>query len=832
MTHLRHAVRRLLAAPGFTAFAVLTLAIGIGATTAIYSVTYAVLFRPLDIRNLHEVVNVYHSNPRMGGPGHYIALSWPDIEQIRARQDVFAETVAWTRFMPSTVQDGEVRRSIGEIVEGHYFAFVGATALLGRPLQARDDAPDAPAVVVISEPVWRRDFAADPAVVGQTLPLEGLTLEIVGVMPAAFRGVDMPNIMPTEYWVPLGQRDRLFGEAEINDAWRDPEERWLMFKGRLAEGRSVEDARSAMRAIGDALDVAMPIGSDDRRATGSPTSVRRYAVIPAADLHAHESVDAYAVPVGTAVLVAVGLVLLVACTNLANLLLARGARRSHEVAVRRALGASRSRVVAELATDSLLLGVLGGVAGLLLSLWLMVQLSGTITLAGIDIHVRPGLEPAVLLAALASVGVSILVFGIVPAWHATRAGLRSVLDQESGGAVARWRGRRLLIVAQVAVSVALLVAGSVFLRQMWVKSTRDPGFDLDRLAAVQIDFRYGELDPARAVAVLDAALEAVRRDPGVASAALATRLPIHIGGNTIQHYAGTEPTEVTSSNAGTAFREGRVLTGLHGSASLFEVLGLRLIAGRAFSEAEAAAGAPVVVLSRTAAQRVFGSTDVTGRTVFLRTEPREVVGVVEDVDYQDLGNRTFPWLFAPAAPDPEESNVLVVRARRDPAAVLAATRATLRRIEPLLPVVDTATGPEIIQREMLVEQIGSRVVAVLGAFAMLLALAGLYGLLSYLVAGRRRELGLRIALGADRGRLVRMVIGSGLRPVLLGVVVGLLGGAGLASFVGSFLYRGAPFDWLGLVAVPLVLVPAAAAACYLPARRAAGVDPIAVLRDQ
>jgi predicted permease len=831
MTELRHAVRRLLAAPGFSAFAVLTLAIGIGATTAIYSVTYAVLFRPLDIRNLDEVVNIYHSSPRMGGPGHYIALSWPDIEQIRAREDVFSETVAWTRFIPSTVQHGEVRTSIGEIVEGHYFDFVGANALIGRTLQARDDAPDAPAVVVISEPVWRRDFGADPAVVGQTLALQDLTLEIVGVMPASFRGVDMPNVMPTEYWVPLGQRDRLAG-VETTDHWRDPEERWLMVKGRLAEGRSVEDARSAVRAIGAALDAAMPIGREEGRASGSPASVRRYAVLPAADLHAHESVDAYAVPVGTAVLIAVGLVLLVACTNLANLLLARGARRSHEVAVRRALGASRSRIMAELATDSLLLGVLGGGAGLLLSLWLMAQLSGTLTVGRVDIHVKPGLEPAVLLAAFASVGVSMLIFGIVPAWHATRAGLRSVLDQDTGGAVARWRGRRLLIVLQVAVSVALLVAGSVFLRQMWVKATRDPGFDLGRLAAVQIDFRYGEIDPARGAAVLRDALEAIRRDPGVAAAALVTRLPIHISGNTIQHYAGVEPLEVTASNARTSLREGRILNGLHGSASLFETLGLRFVQGRPFDDIETTSGAPVVVVSRTAAERVFGTTEVVGRTIYLRTEPREVIGVVEDADDYELGRRGFPWLFAPAAPDPDASNVLVARARDDPAAVLAAMRATLRRLEPMLPVVDTATGPEIIRRETLVEQIGSRVVAVLGAFAMALALAGLYGLLSYLVAGRRRELGLRIALGADRRRLVRMVIGSGLRPVMLGIVVGLIGGAGLSWFVGAFLYRGAPFDWIGLVAVPLVLVPAAAAACYLPARRAASVNPIMVLRDQ
>ena len=828
---VRHAFRRLVRAPAFTSFAVLTLAIGIGAVTAIYSVTYAVLFRPLDIRELDRVVNIYHSNPRAGGPGHYISMSWPDLVQVRVRQDVFSDVVAWSRVMQPLVRNGEFRLAIGEVVEGHYFDFVGAAPALGRTLQPPDDEAGAPMVAVLSDRMWRRDFNADPDVVGATLRLGDAALQIVGVMPASYRGVDMPNVIPTEFWAPLRTIDQLTEPGR--DRWIDPEDRWVMVKARLAPGRSAGEARAQVQAIGRALDEGAPIGTAEGRVQGSPTSVRRYHVMPAADLRAHESVDAFAMPVAVAVLGAVGLVLLVACTNLANLLLARGASRTHEVAVRRALGASRTRLVGELTVDSLLLAVAGGGAGLLLSLWLMHLLSGSVAMGrGLSISVAPRLDASVLLVTLAALGVSILVFGLLPAWHSTRPALRSVLDQQTGGAVARWRSRRLLIAAQVAVSVALLVAASVFLRQMWVKALHDPGFDLERIAASQLDFAFGEYDADRTRELLHRALDELRRDPAIERAALVNRLPIYFTGSGAGRYVGPRPLVVDSPEAARAARaEGRLASALVGSADVVEALGLRLEGGRGFDEVEASSTAPVVVISRTIAQRTFGATDVVGRTIYVGTEPREIIGVVADTDWTRLGARDAGLLVEPGLPDLSRSAVLVARARRDPGIAMVNLRETLRRLDPALPVVETTTGEAIVAQEMLVEQIGSRVVAALGAFALLLALIGLSGLLSYLVASRRREIGLRMALGADRRRVVRLVLSGGLRPVVFGALVGLGAGAALSAFVGFSFYRREPFDWTGLVAVPLVLLPAAVLACYLPARRAARVDPNVALRE-
>lgn len=832
LNELRRALRRLGGSPAFTVFAMLTLAIGIGATTAIYSVTYAVMFRPLDIRDLDEVVNIYHSPPRNGGPGHYIALSWHDLEQLRARQEAFTEVLGWTRVMPSFVRDGSFRIAIGEMVEGHYFDFVGATPALGRALQPADDATDAPAVVVLSDAMWRGDFGADPGVIGQTIRLGEFSAEVVGVMPPGYRGVDMPNVMPTQFWMPIRLSASLRDAGPTDDRWTDPESRWVMVKARLAPDVDLAQARAEVEGIARALDESVPIGDADDRARRTPPGARQWYVMPAGDLHAHESVDAFAMPIVTALLAAVGLVLLVACTNLANMLLARGAQRTHEVAVRRALGASRLRLVGELTLDSLLLAIAGGGLGLLVALWLMSLMSGAITMGrGLVINVAPRLEWSVLGVALGAVAVSVLVFGLVPAWHATRAGLRQVLDRQTGGAVARWRGRRLLIAAQVGVSVTLLIAGAVFVRQMWEKATRDPGFDLDRIAASQFDFSFGDYEPDRAAALLRQAVDQLRADPSVERAALASRLPIHFTGSA-GRYVGAEPADVAGIEDTVPYRrEGRVATAITGSAGLVETLGLRLERGRTFDQVEAATAAPVVLLSRSLAERVFGTADAVGRTVYFETDPREVIGVYADVDVNGLGTRDAPTVVEPGLPNLDRTAVLVVRARQDAALAMVNLRETLRRLDPALPVLETTTGEAIQAQEMLVEQIGARVVASLGGFALALALIGLSGLLTYLVASRRREIGLRMALGADRTRVVRLVLWGGLWPVLLGVVLGLGGGAWLAMFVGTFFYRRAPFDWTGLVVVPLLLVPAALAACYLPARRAAAVDPNSVLRD-
>jgi predicted permease len=837
--------RRLLAAPLFTLFAVLTLTLGIGATTAIYAVAEAALFRPLDIRDVDRVANVYHHDPSRVTAGHQMALSWPDAQDIARQQTVFSDVLLWSRFNAPIVGDGSFTPLIGELVSGNYFSFAGVQPLLGRVLQPADDAAGGPCVVAISEALWRRAFGGNPGIAGEIITLGHETCLVVGVVPATFRGVDMPNVMPTAAWMPLALADRL-GSLRDAAGWQDRESRWVLMKGRLAPGRTFDEARTEILAIGAQLDAALPIGSADRRARGAPDSVRRFAVTAASDMHAHESVDRLAVPTAQAVLIAVALVLLVACTNLANLLLARSTRRRHEVAVRRALGATRVQVMTTLAVDSLVVAALGGAGGLLVAAWLATLLSGRIAIGnGLAITIDPALTPGVLAVALGATTASTIVFGLIPAWHTSRAGLRHLLDAQTGGSIARWRGRRWLIAAQVLVSTALLVPGALLLQQAIAKATRDPGFDLERLAAAQINYqlldRLAPEDAEQPASVetrqrarmeqLSAVVRKLRATPGVAGATLVSRLPVYLGASALVRIgdAPPEPIDPEAPLPASALR--RVASMTTGDAALFDTLGIRILAGAPFDEADVAARAPVAVVSQTTARVVFGAEAAVGRTLFVGDEPVTVVGVAGDTDWPSVGSRRYGAVYRPGGPDARSTPVVAVRAAGDPTDMLRALRDALREADAELPVVEAVTGPEILARQTLFDRIGAQIVSLLGGFALALALTGLAGLLSYVVASRRREIGVRMALGADRRRILRLVIADGLRPVLAGGLLGLAAGAGLSYLVGAYYYRLPGIDWVGVMVVAALVAPAAAVACYLPARRAAESDPNTTLRE-
>jgi len=835
-----HPLRRLAAAPVFAAFAATTLALGIGATTALYAIAEAVLFRPIDIREAERVVNIYHHDPTRVTAGHQMALSWLDARDIRATSTTLSDVMFWSRFSVPLTGRGSFTPLLGELVSGNYFTFVGARPLLGRTLQPADDEPGAPAVVVISESLWRGSFGQDPSVVGQTVRVGQESCEIVGVMPAAFRGVDIPTVMPTRIWAPLALAQRL-GTLQTADDWNDRERRWVLAKGRLEAGRSVEDARREIESIGQRLDETFPIGSEERRPRGRPEDVRLFAVTRALDLRAHETVDPVAVPTAKAVLAAVGLVLLVVCTNLANLLLARATRRQHEVAVRRALGATRLQVIGTLIQDSVLLTIIGGLGGVLFARWLIWLVSTTLPLGtgGLAISIAPRMTPAALGVALAATSAAMIVFAIIPAWHTTKGGLRALLDAQTGGAVGRWRGRRLLIATQVCISATLLVPGALLLKEAVTKIQGDPGFDLDRLVAAQIDFsmldRGAHNDGAdarnvRRNEIIGEAIEQVRTIRGVAGATFATRLPVYFSTAPFARVS-REPVAATEINRAVAER--RILAAYETVAdeAVFDTLGITLVWGRGFDATEVREAAPVIVVSRALSISLFGSEATVGRTVFLGTEPYEVIGIVADTDSSSLGRRTTPSIYRPGQPDLSRPAVLAAAAAVDPDAVLRDMRSVLRDIDPDLPVVEITTGQLIAQQQTLFDRVGAELVSLLGGFALVLALTGLAGLQSFVVSSRRREIGVRLALGADPRRIMRLVIADGLRPVLYGGAVGLLAGMGLSYLVGAYFYRLPGLDWLGIVTVGLLLVPAAVAACYVPARRAASVDPNVTLRE-
>lgn len=825
-----HAFRRLRAAPAFTLFAVLTLALGIGATTAIYSVVYTAVLRPPDIPDVDRVANLYHMDPRRGGSGPMLWLSRPDFADYEAAQTSFESLAAWKRFRLPIAGQGGAEILLGEAVGGEYFSVVRIGPALGRVIQPADDAVKAPRVVVLSDALWRRRFGADRQVVSRTVKLGGESYEIVGVAPPTFRGVDMPNVVPTAAWIPLAA-------APVTDAEEltDRERHSLYAKGRLKAGISMEAAQAEFRAIAQQLDLAHPIGATIERRFRMPYNTSRpWFLMPAANVRMHESVDPLAGPLAATIMVAVGLVLLVACTNVANLMLARGTARRHEVAVRLALGASRWRLIREQLVEAGLVTLAGGVAAFVIARVLMVRVLSAELQAGggLSVQVAPEMNLPVAAVGVASTVLAMIVFGFIPALHGSRGSVREAMASDGQNApLPRWRGRRGLIACQVAVSAGMVSVAVLCAQQLIAVARRDTGMDIDRLAVVQVAFPGQARDESADRRLHDRMLDAARRLPGVEAAALSSGLPLSDSGTV---------------NATVALAPDRLGGGSYNvyisSPGVFTTWGVDILQGRGFHEGDTASSAPVAVLTERLARRLFPEGSAVGRLIVLQRqryvgEPvppvrtATVAGVVTDTDTGSVGNRGGGYLYLPAAQHYQGGVTLSVRTAGDPAALVEPLRRAVNGVDPDLPILDAGTASALVGARHLVLRIGAWAAGALGGLALLLAMAGLYGVLSELVLRRTRELGIRMALGADARRLLRMVLIDGTRPVLVGLGIGLGFGVILRLAFRPLFIRMLPaFDPFVIALVPLAFVMAALLASYFPARRAARVDPNVALR--
>jgi putative ABC transport system permease protein len=824
-----HAWRRLRAAPVFALFSVITLALGIGATTAVYSVVYAAVLRPPDIPNLDRVANLYHTDPRTrsGGPSFWLSLA--DYEDYRAVQTSFEHLAAWKRFRLPLAANGTAEFLMGEAVGGDYFADVGIVPALGRVIQPSDDRPDAARVIVLSDSLWRRQFAADPEVVGRPVKLAGEIFEIIGVAPPAFRGVDMPNVLPTAAWVPLSAA----GLSDPEDL-TDRERRTVLAKGRLKPGRSMDEAQAEFRAIAQRLDLAYPIGAKiDARFRRPSNTSRPWFLMPAAAVKMHESVDALVRPLVATVMVAVGLVLLVACTNIANLVLARGAARRHEIAVRLALGASRWRLIREQLVETGLLTLAGSAAAFAVARILMVRLlTGDLRVASLSVQFAPEMNASVAVVAAASTLLALVAFGVIPALRGSRGDVREALASDGqNSSPPRWRGRRGLIACQVAVSAGLMSVAVLCAQQLLAVANHDTGIDIDRLAVVRVAVGMQGRDEAQNRRVLEEMLDAARRLPRVESAALSSGFPIELG-------AGGGAIGATSEQ----------LTGGHydfmvSTPDVFATWGVRIVKGRGFEEQDTGSSERVAVLTEPLARRLFPNGSAVGRQIVMRwsgsarqpsppVETVTVVGIASDMDAGWVGNRGGGLLYLPWTQHDRPVMTITVRTSGDPAALVDPLKRLVNRIDNDVPVIDAAVASSLDDGRHLILRVGAAAAGALASLALFLSMTGLYGVLSELVLRRTRELGIRMALGADARRLLRMVLLDGTRPVLLGLVIGLGCGVILrVSFRPLFIRMLPAFDPLVIALVPATFIAAALVAAYLPARRAAGVDPNVALRQ-
>jgi putative ABC transport system permease protein len=816
-----YGLRSLRRHPAFTAMAVLSLAIGIGANTAIFGVVRALLFGKSPLVHPETLVNIYETDNGHG----FNPLSYPDIDDLRRDTTGVFSGIAASTFVVPPIDLGDATGIVmGEAVNGGAFALLGIEPQLGRAILPEDDiARGGRPVVMLSDGYWRRAFAADPLVVGRTLRMAGRSYTVIGVAPAGYRG-GLPAVTPA-FFVPMAMADELMG-IEMRTQ-RDFHNHFV--KARLAPGVSRVQAEQAVSLVAQQLTRARPQGW----APG-----RGFSLVPTSDVQIVPGVDPILRASAFLLMAVVGLVLLLACTNLASFLLARALDRSREVAVRRALGASRGALVRQWLVESALVGVAGSAAGLVLATSLLsVLLSVDLPLPygmRLDVHLGLGVSSLLdwrVLALTACVGiVAGGLLGIVPAVQGTRADPGSALTTagRASEAPAQVRWRSVLVVAQVAMSLVLLVGAGLFLRSWQQTLAVDPGFGHAPTAILSVMLPTRRTTPADFEQRARRLLERFRALPGVAAAGLVWPLPLELSSSYIDvgidgHVppAGREAFRAEHTTVDGAF---------------FEAAGIRIVSGRTFNDADRRDGLSVAIVSQAMARRYWPDGDALGRILHMKSRGQAdltVVGVASDINVRSLGETPRDVVYQPytqAIPLPGFS--FVVRAAADPARLSLTLGAAGRELDPDLRIMQSTTMSEHLAYSRLPAQLGAFLLSAFAVLALALSSVGVYGMVRYSVARRTREVGIRMALGADAAGVARLLATNGVRLVIIGGVIGIAASLLAARFFASLLFGVDNFDPVALIAAPLVLVAAAWLAAYLPARQASRADPLTSLRTE
>jgi len=793
---LRYALRTLAKSPGFTLIVVLTLALGIGANTAIFSVVNGVLLTPLPYRDPSRLVVVWESkgtsNRNVVNPANY--MDWHD----RATSFSGLELLSWTGLTFTGDQAEEVQ---GRAVTPDFFVVVGATPLLGRTFNAEESRPNSPRVIVLSDALWRRRFGADPTIVGRAVPVAGGTARVVGVMPSSFRPMPLGH---EEYWEPMA----------LDWSNRARAGRYAMALGRLKDGVTVERAQTEMSRIAHQLELDDPAFDTGWGAT----------VVPLMEQVVGGSRRTILIVLG-----AVSLVLLIACANVANLMLARAASRERELAVRAALGAARWRLVRQALVESVILALAGGAAGALLASWgvhLLVRAAPPEVPRIADIR----LDLTVLaVTALVSMAAGVL-FGLPAALSRSGAAIQDLhaatTRTTAGVPAARLRGA--LVIAQMSLAIVLLVGAGLLVRSLRQLIAVDPGFDPADISAMTITQpRPTYSDSLRRVAFYQRLLERVRNMPGVRSAGMISWLPM-TPGNAVTSLTVVGRPKPAPGEAPTAAI--RLV-----DPGYFDAMRIPLKRGRSLATTDRIGSAPVAVISDAMAHKLWPDEDPIGQHVKVEwwhpTASVEIVGVVTDSRHDGLDAAFEPTLFYPFAQESQQSSMsLVLRSTLPPATLTRMVRAAVSEMDKGVPVADAVTMYHHVAETMADRRYPAFVLSLFAALAITLAAVGIYGVLSYTVGQRTREIGVRVALGARPADVLRTVLGGGLRLTLIGVALGGMAAGLAAGALGKLLYGVHPVDPLTFAIVPLVLVGVALLAMAAPARRAARVDPMVALR--
>jgi predicted permease len=814
---LRHAFRALLKSPGFTMVAVLCLGLGIGANTAMFSLIEAVMLRSLPVTEPEELVQVM-----MGSPG--ATFTNPIWEQLQSRQDVFAGIFAYADERFDLADGGEARPVAGSWVTGGYFSTLGVSPVAGRLPGAGDDYRGCPAVAALSHSLWQREYGGDPGAVGRTLSLNGHPFQIIGVADPAFSGVDVGRSV--QVFAPLCT----MAIVEGGDSWRDRRSSWfLRIMGRRLDGLTTERVRARLAALSPAVFLeTVPLDWDAQ-------SQREYLARSLGAVEAETGFSPLRVEYHEALLIlmsAVGLVLLIACANVANLLMARAATRRREFAIRLAIGAGRARLLRQLLTESLLLSLLGAATGLLLAAWASGVLIRVLATDESQVWLDLSLNVRVLAFTATIATVTGLVFGIVPAWKSTRVDPHAAM-KASDRTIAEGRSRygigKALVSGQIALSLVLVVSAGLLLGTFRKLATLDPGFRADGVLLASLDLGKANFAAEQLPLVKDGILAELRSAPEVVAASASEITPI--GGTwngtiSVDGSAGSAPSdEMVYFNAV--------------SDGFFHTLRTPLLAGRDFDQSDRPDSPPVAVVNETLARKFFGGLDPLGRRMGIGggnesgAPSIEIVGVVGDTKYESLHEEALPIAYFPLSQAGWNLPLLNLELRTDGA---------IESLIPRVQAVSAAISPRIsIEHTTLFDRVAStlareRLLAALSAFfgglALLLAVIGLYGTMTQSVARRRKEIGIRMALGAARARVLRMVLAEAGGLVAVGLVLGGIAALATTRLVEAFLYGISPTDPTILALAALALAGVALAAGAVPAWRAAKVDPMETLREE
>jgi predicted permease len=813
---VRFGVRTLLKSPVFTLAAVVSLALGIGVNTTIFTLVNAVFLNPLPVARPAELVAVYTTDERNTVFGVTLnPVSFPNYEDYRDRNDVLSGMAAYTpAFAVGVALGDEPQQAFVEMVTGNYFEVLGVKPAIGRFfLPEEDRTPGAAPVAVLSHGFWQRRFGGDPSVPGRTFALNGTPFTVIGVAPDGFRGINA--ILSPDLWVPTMMHQVVL-PAQFADAMTERRGLFFNVAGRLKPNVTTAQAEAQLQTISRALEQEYP----------EPNKARHAAVRPITEATVFPGLRG-ALVTGSAVLMGVvGLVLLIACSNVANLLLARAAARRQEIAVRLALGAGRLRLVRQLLTESLMLGLAGGGLGLLVAYWGRNAIwSNRPPFVGQNL-IEPQLDARVLFFTLVVAIVTGALFGLVPAFRASRPDLVDALKEETRTAGRSRRGVSLansLVVGQVALSLVALIAAGLFVRSIQSAYGIDPGFDTRHVALFVVNPAQAGYDRGRTTQFYREARERIESTAGVERVAWASNLPLFGG---FFRSVFIEGREQDSENSGILTLTNNVGPGY------FAVMDIAIRQGRDFTTADREGSQPVAIVNETMARRYWPNERAIGRRFRLYgdTTYREVVGVVETVKSVTLGETPQPCIYLPLDQNFVDAAVLHVRAAGEPSGIIGTVRGELRALDARLPIVNTWTVGDIIDQSLWPAKLAASLLAVFGALALVLASVGLYGIMAYAVSRRQREIGLRMALGAQQSAVLRMVLRQGMTLVGVGTAVGLAGAVGASRALGSLLY-GSPLDLLSFGGAVVALLAVALVASFLPALRASRVDPLVARRE-